>query len=107
MRPQVNLSARPIHIIVGFRATGKPRNGLGAGRYFSVPGPLAKRRFEVTAVAPRRSAAAYAASGRLGEEVSLAHDLPQGGDLALARSTGHHGETLEQVKCFLEQRSRR
>jgi hypothetical protein len=34
MRPQVNLSARPIHIILSFRPTGKPRNGLGAGQYF-------------------------------------------------------------------------
>jgi hypothetical protein len=34
MMPQVNLSARPIHIIVGFRPTGKPGNGPGAGQYF-------------------------------------------------------------------------
>jgi hypothetical protein len=34
VRPQVNLSARPIHIIVGFRPTGKPSNALGAGQQF-------------------------------------------------------------------------
>jgi hypothetical protein len=54
MRPQVNLSARPIHIIVGFRPTGKPRNGLGAGSTFAVSGPPTNRRsLEVTTVAPQ------------------------------------------------------